>query len=113
MFLHITAPLLRPALLGGALFAFLASWDEFIVAYFIAGTHGQTLPLRIFAGIRFAIDPTAAAASAMLVTLVIIGAVIAASTSSLRTRSRARSAPTNDQPIDLPHVPHYGSRPNA
>jgi putative spermidine/putrescine transport system permease protein len=89
VFLEVTAPLIRPALFGGALFAFLASWDEFIIAYFAAGVNGQTLPLRIFAGIRFAVDPTAAAASAMLVSLVIVGAAIMALTTSLHSRRRA------------------------
>lgn len=75
-FLTVTVPIVGPAVVAGALFAFLASWDEFIIAAFIAGVDGQTLPLRIFAGIRFEVDATNAAVAAMLVSLVLIGLLI-------------------------------------
>lgn len=73
-FLTVTVPLVAPAVVAGGLFAFLASWDEFIIASFLAGVGGQTLPLRMFAGIRFEVDSTNAAVAAMLVTLVLLGA---------------------------------------
>lgn len=75
-FLTVTVPLVTPAVVAGGLFAFLASWDEFIIAAFIAGVDGQTLPLRIFAGIRFEVDSTNAAVAAMLVSLILIGLLV-------------------------------------
>ena len=67
---------MTPAVVAGGLFAFLASWDEFIIAAFIAGVDGQTLPLRMFAGIRFEVDSTNAAVAAMLVSLILVGLLV-------------------------------------
>jgi spermidine/putrescine transport system permease protein len=58
-FLRITWPLIAPAVLAGALLAFTLSVDEFIIAYFTAGA-GQastTLPMKIYAMIRFGVTP--------------------------------------------------------
>jgi putative spermidine/putrescine transport system permease protein len=46
----VTLPLLRSALLAGALLAFALSFDEIVVTTFTAGT-GQTLPLWIFSNL--------------------------------------------------------------
>jgi putative spermidine/putrescine transport system permease protein len=62
-------PAIRPAVLGSALFAFLASFDELVIALFIAGTDSKTLPKRIWEGVREEIDPTTAAVAAMLISL--------------------------------------------
>lgn len=58
-FLRITLPLILPAVIAGALLAFTLSIDEFIIAYFTAGA-GQsstTLPMQIYAMIRFGVTP--------------------------------------------------------
>jgi spermidine/putrescine transport system permease protein len=58
-FLRITLPLIGPSILAGALLAFTLSVDEFIIAYFTAGA-GQsstTLPMQIYAMIRFGVTP--------------------------------------------------------
>jgi len=47
-FWRVTFPLLRPALIAGALLAFGLSFDEIIVTTFTAGPGIQTLPLWIF-----------------------------------------------------------------
>jgi putative spermidine/putrescine transport system permease protein len=44
----VTFPMLRSALLAGALLAFGLSFDEIVVTTFTAGAHEQTLPLWIF-----------------------------------------------------------------
>lgn len=72
-FLAVTEPIVRPAVVAGALFAFLASWDEFIIASFVAGVGNQTLPIRIFAGIRFEVDATNAAVAVLLITFTLLG----------------------------------------
>lgn len=68
-FRQVTLPLIRPGVLAGALFAFVTSFDELIVALFVSGTTAVTLPRRMWEGIRFEIDPTIAAVSTMLVVL--------------------------------------------
>jgi spermidine/putrescine transport system permease protein len=58
-FLRVTLPLIAPAVLAAALLAFTLSVDEFIIAYFTAGA-GQasiTLPMKIYAMIRFGVTP--------------------------------------------------------
>ncbi len=72
--LHITLPLLRPSLVSAGLLAFISSFDEPVVALFLAGPN-MTLPKKMFDNIMMEIDPTIAAVSVMqilLVTLVMI-----------------------------------------
>ena len=63
----VTLPLLRPSILSAALFAFLASFDEISVAYFISSGEYATLPRRMFSALRDSIDPTIAAVSSLLI----------------------------------------------
>jgi putative spermidine/putrescine transport system permease protein len=72
--LRITLPLLRPSLVSAGLLAFISSFDELVVALFLAGPN-MTLPKKMFDNIMMEIDPTIAAVSVMqilLVTLVMI-----------------------------------------
>lgn len=58
-FWRITLPLIAPSVTAAALLAFTLSIDEFIIAYFTAGA-GQsstTLPMQIYAMIRFGVTP--------------------------------------------------------
>jgi putative spermidine/putrescine transport system permease protein len=65
---RITLPLIAPGVLAAALFAFLGSFDELLVALFVAGPLHQTLPVRIWNTIQFELDPSVAAVS-VIVTL--------------------------------------------
>ena len=72
----ITLPLILPAVVAGALLAFTLSVDEFIIAYFTAGA-GQastTLPMQIYAMIRFGVTPeiNAMATIIMLVSFTLV-----------------------------------------
>jgi len=49
-FRHVTFPMIRSALLAGALLAFALSFDEIVVTTFTAGS-SQTLPIWIFANL--------------------------------------------------------------
>jgi spermidine/putrescine transport system permease protein len=58
-FRRITLPLIFPSVIAAALLAFTLSIDEFVIAYFTAGA-GQsstTLPMQIYAMIRFGVTP--------------------------------------------------------
>lgn len=68
-FWQVTLPLIRPGVLVGALFAFITSFDELIVALFISGTGAVTLPRRMWDDLRFQIDPTIAAVSTLTIVL--------------------------------------------
>jgi putative spermidine/putrescine transport system permease protein len=68
-FRQVTLPLIRPGILVGALFAFITSFDELIVALFLSGSGAVTLPRRMWDDLRFAIDPTIAAVSTLTIAL--------------------------------------------
>jgi spermidine/putrescine transport system permease protein len=75
-FWRVTFPLILPAVIAGALLAFTLSVDEFIIAYFTAGA-GQsstTLPMQIYAMIRFGVTPevNAMATIIMLVSFTLV-----------------------------------------
>jgi spermidine/putrescine transport system permease protein len=56
---RIVLPVLAPAIIAGALLAFTLSVDEFIIAFFTAGAgrSSTTLPMQIYAMIRFGVTP--------------------------------------------------------
>ncbi len=73
--LRITLPLLRPSLISAGLLAFISSFDELVVALFLAGPN-MTLPKKMFDNILMEIDPTIAAVSVMQILLVSIVLVL-------------------------------------
>ena len=87
-FLRITMPIIAPAIIAGGVFAFIISWDEFIITYFIADTRTQTLPLRIYSGIQYGVDVTAAAAAALILFAFVLGIVLYRLTSVWLIRSK-------------------------
>lgn len=66
---HVYWPALRPGILAGALFAFYVSFDEVILALFLQGPGGTTLPVQMFASIQYELTPKVAAVSSILVSL--------------------------------------------
>ncbi len=74
--LRVTLPVLRPGILVGALFAFLHSFNEAVVAIFIAGRDAATLPKKMFESIRLESDPVIAVVSTLLTGAVLIGVLI-------------------------------------
>lgn len=68
-FRSVTLPQIRLPVLSGALLAFISSFDEVIVAFFISGGEMATLPRRMFSALRDQIEPTIAAISTILVVL--------------------------------------------
>ncbi len=65
-FLKITLPLILPGVLAGALFSFITSWDEVVIALFLSTPLLQTLPVVMWTGVQFGVDPTVAAASSVV-----------------------------------------------
>jgi putative spermidine/putrescine transport system permease protein len=45
---RITLPLIKPGIVSGAIFAFILSFNQYIVSLFLSGTDTQTMPLRLF-----------------------------------------------------------------
>jgi ABC-type spermidine/putrescine transport system permease subunit II len=65
----ITLPQIRPSLVSAAFLAFIASFDELVIAMFLGGSN-MTLPKKMFDNILLEIDPTIAAVSVLKITLV-------------------------------------------
>jgi len=74
VFFKIVMPLLMPGFVGGGLFAFTISMDEFALTFFLNSHDSQTLPIRIWSMLRFGITPELNALSTiiLLVSLVLI-----------------------------------------
>jgi putative spermidine/putrescine transport system permease protein len=75
-FLFVTLPVLRPGILVSALFAFLHSFNEAVVAIFIAGRDASTLPKKMFESIRLESDPVIAVVSTLLTGAVFLGVLV-------------------------------------
>jgi spermidine/putrescine transport system permease protein len=75
---RIVLPLILPAILAGALFAFTLSLDEFIITYFLIGGH-NTLPIFIYTQVKFGITPEVNAVASMLLagSLLLLGLAFA------------------------------------
>ena len=66
-FWSVTLPQIRFSLVSAALLSFLTSFDEVILALFIAGGNNSTLTRNMFNALRDQIDPTIAAISTIMV----------------------------------------------
>jgi len=64
-FTTVMLPLLWPGIATGAIFAFLISFDEIVIAMFVSGSN-PTLPKLMFDGIRYELNPVVAAVSSQL-----------------------------------------------
>lgn len=65
-FRHVTLPAIAPGVIAGGLVAFTLSLDEFVIAYFTAGT-SETFPIKVYSMVRFGVTPEINAASAIVV----------------------------------------------
>ncbi len=76
-FMKVILPLISPGVISGALFAWVTSFDETVVALFLASPDQRTLPKQMFSGIREMISPTITSAATVLIifsTLLLISA---------------------------------------
>jgi ABC-type spermidine/putrescine transport system permease subunit II len=87
-FRAVTLPLIWPNVLSGALFAFVISFDEPVISFFLAGVRDKTLPRMMFDDIEQNLTPIIPAIAVMLTLLSIIVLVGAAGLRALATRSQ-------------------------
>lgn len=88
-FVHVTLPILKPGLIISALFAFVQSFDETVVAIFISGRNAATLPRKMFDSIRQEADPVIAVVSTLLFVLVLAAIIAPPLWKAMRTRMKA------------------------
>jgi putative spermidine/putrescine transport system permease protein len=92
-FRRIVLPLIAPGVATGALFAFATSFDELVVAIFVAGPAQFTLPRQMYAGLREFLSPTIAAAAVLLI---VLSLALLALNEWIRGRAQARMLATAD-----------------
>lgn len=84
IFFKIILPLIAPGVISGALFAFITSFDEVVIALFLTGPQQRTLPRQMFDGLRDNLSPTILAAATLLI---IVAVLLLATAELLRRRS--------------------------
>lgn len=75
-FWRITFPLIRPAILAGAILAFTLSFDEVVVTFFLTGRE-KTLPLLIWGRLRQGISPEINATATVIICVSLVGVLLA------------------------------------
>ncbi len=76
--IKVLTPTLAPAYLTAALFAFLASMDNYPVSIFLTDARNKTLPIRMLQYLEEQPDPSIAALSTGLIMLALISLIIGA-----------------------------------
>jgi len=85
-FRQVTLPQILPGIIAGVLLSFTFSFDDFIIAFFVAGSE-TTLPIYIFASIRRGVTPEVNAIGAMVMT---VSLTLLITAQAILQRSRAR-----------------------
>lgn len=67
--LRVVVPLIAPGVVAGALFAFVTSWDEVVVAIFLSDARTRTLPVEMWIQMRTQVSPSLAALGTCLFAL--------------------------------------------
>jgi spermidine/putrescine transport system permease protein len=90
-FRRVALPLAMPGLVSAFMLAFITSFDEFIVAFFLVGTE-PTLPIYIWSQLRFPKQlPSVMALGTVILVVSVILAAIAEHLRRRGTRSSANS----------------------
>ena len=76
VFWHVSLPLLRPGMVAGALFAFLASFNNITLSVFISTPGASPLPVVIFSRMENLAEPSAAAAASVVILLTATGVLL-------------------------------------
>lgn len=87
-FFFVTLPLIFPGMMTSAIFAFITSFDELVVANFISGIRGTTLPKQMFDGIRLEVSPVVASVSSILIVVSIVTILLLQSLRSEEPKSQ-------------------------
>ena len=74
----VTLPSIKHGLFSAAIFSFLISWDEVVLAIFMASPTLQTLPVKIWGTLRQDLTPVIASASTLLVAFTVALMVLVA-----------------------------------
>ncbi len=88
-FRRVTLPIIMPGVASGAIFAFIISFDEPVISYFVSSVRQATLPRIMFQNIETSVQPNVAAISTVLMLL----SLLLLSLTWLLRRGQARRLP--------------------
>lgn len=71
-FFSVVVPIIMPSILAAGLFAFLISFDEVVIAWFLTSPRAMTLPIKMYSSIQWEVSPVLAAISTMLTVLSLV-----------------------------------------
>lgn len=77
MFLTVVVPQLVPSLVSAAFFAFLLSFDEVVISWFLAGSNTITLPVKMYSALEWEVSPVIAAVSTLMTALSLLACIVA------------------------------------
>ena len=92
LFTRVVLPQLVPSILASALFAFLISFDEVVIAWFLSSATTTTLPVRMYSSIQWDVSPVIAAISVLLTALSFIVCLVSVALQPTEPR-QAQPAP--------------------
>ena len=73
----ITLPLIAPAMIAGWLLAFTLSLDDLVIASFVSGPGGTTLPMYIFSKVKLGVSPDINALATLIIVFITLGVLLA------------------------------------
>lgn len=77
-FVRVVFPQIWTGLAAGWVLGFLVSFDEPVLALFLASNRTRTLPRQLFDGVRYDLDPTGSAVAGLLILVtLLLGAYVA------------------------------------
>ena len=71
-FFKVIVPLILPGVISGGLFAFITSFDEVVLVYFLADAEQKTIPIQMWSGLRQQISPSILAVATLLITFSVV-----------------------------------------
>jgi putative spermidine/putrescine transport system permease protein len=72
----VLVPNILPGFVSGALFAFIASFDNYPVSIFLTDVRTKTLPIQLLNQVEMSPDPTVAAASSILILATVVALIV-------------------------------------
>lgn len=75
-FRHVTLPLIRPGIFGGALLSVLISLDNLPVSYFFGSASTNTLPVVMLSYLETSFDPSVAALSTLQLLVAVVALLV-------------------------------------
>ncbi|WP_322028018.1 ABC transporter permease [Burkholderia sp. BCC1977] len=98
VFRTVVLPQLASSLVSAGIFAFLMSFDEVVIAWFITGPDTMTLPVKMYSSIKWEASPVLAAVATILTGLSV---VVCVATSFLKKAAAKPVDSPQESPDDL------------